>query len=56
MASDNNILIEHLAKIAYESQFEESWHDIRTFGIEGKMWRETIRKILLELEKRKLLK
>ena len=54
--SDNNILIEHLAKIAYESQFEESWHDVRIFGIEGKMWRETIRKILLELEKRKLLK
>ena len=54
--SDNNILIEHLAKIAYESQFEESWLDLRIDGIEKAIWRKTIREILIALERRKLLK
>ena len=52
----DEILVEHLAKIGYESQFEDSWHDVRIFGIEGDMWRNTIRKILDELDRRKLLK
>jgi hypothetical protein len=56
MTQEDNILIEHLAKIAYESQFEDSWHHVRTFGIEGDMWRQTIKLVLKELDRRKLLR
>jgi len=48
----NEILVEALAKIGYESQFEDSWHKVRTFNIEGGMWRNTIRKIIDALELR----
>ncbi len=52
---NKEILIEHLAKIIYERMFDDSWHRVRMFGIEGDLYRAVARKVVEELERQKLL-
>jgi len=54
--SKDEILIEHLAKIIYERIFDDSWHNVRMFGIEGDLYREVARNVIRELRRMRRLK
>jgi len=50
------ILEEHLAKIMFESMHEESWHEVRIFGIEGNMYRTAAANVIKKLQDLNMLK
>lgn len=52
MANFNkDIEIEHVAKIIFEHEFDDSWHNVRMFKIEGDLYRGIAKAVLDYLEK-----
>lgn len=43
---------EHTAKLIYETLFDDNWHKVRIFSIEGVIYKKVAKKVLERLKKK----